>query len=121
MKHLINWVEIPVNNFERAMAFYSSILKTEINAFEMGGSQYGLFPTEDQKNTVALVKSEYHQPSTNGVVIYFDGGEDLNLILARVKEAGGEVLMEKTFLGEEAGYVGMFADTEGNKIGLQHN
>jgi len=28
--------------------------------------------------------------------------------------------MEKTFLADEAGYIGMFLDTEGNKIGLQN-
>ncbi|WP_207426629.1 VOC family protein [Pedobacter sp. SYSU D00535] len=121
MKHLVNWVEIPVIDFERAVKFYAAILSAEINVFEMGGMQYGLFPTEDQKNTGALVKGEYYQPSENGIVIYLDGGEDLNLILEKVKAAGGTVLMEKTFLSEEAGYVGMFADTEGNRLGLQHN
>jgi uncharacterized protein len=121
MKNLVNWIEIPVSNFDRAVKFYSSILGIEISSFEMEGAQYGMFPSEDQRNTGALVKSEYHEPSPNGVVIYLDGGEDLNIILNKVKNAGGEVIMEKAYLGEQAGYVGMFSDTEGNKIGLQHD
>jgi predicted enzyme related to lactoylglutathione lyase len=38
---------------------------------------------------------------------------------SRVVPAGGRVVLEKTFLADEAGYLGMFFDTEGNKIGLQ--
>lgn len=121
MKHLVNWVEIPAGNFERAVKFYSEILETEIISFEIDGARYGMFPTDDQKNAGALVKSDFHQPSANGVMIYLDGGDDLTSILAKVKDAGGEVLMEKTYLGEQAGYVGIFSDSEGNKIGLQHN
>jgi hypothetical protein len=37
-----------------------------------------------------------------------------------VKKAGGEVIMPKSFTGKEAGYVGMFIVSVGNKIGLQH-
>lgn len=121
MKNLLNWVEIPVNDFDRALKFYSQILSAEISVFNMGGQSYGLFPTEDQKNTGALVKGEYYKPSQDGIVVYLDGGEDLNCILSKVDDAGGQVIMEKTFLSPEAGYIGLFIDSEGNKIGLQNN
>ena len=42
------------------------------------------------------------------------------MILSRVKSAGGSVALKKTFLGDQAGYIGMFMDSEGNRIGL-HN
>jgi len=29
-------------------------------------------------------------------------------------------ILEKTFLGSEAGYIGLFIDTEGNRIGFQN-
>jgi hypothetical protein len=38
--------------------------------------------------------------------------------LSRVEKAGGKVLLNKTFLSEEAGHIAFFTDTEGNKIGL---
>ena len=38
----------------------------------------------------------------------------------QVPNAGGQVIMEKMFMSAEAGYIGMFIDTEGNKIGLQN-
>jgi len=48
------------------------------------------------------------------------GFSALATILSRVNEAGGKVIMEKTYTGENAGYLGMFLDSEGNRIGLQH-
>jgi predicted enzyme related to lactoylglutathione lyase len=44
----------------------------------------------------------------------------MSVVLSRVPAAGGQVIMEKTYTGEVAGYVGMFQDSEGNRIGLQH-
>lgn len=120
MKHLINWVEIPATDIKRAVKFYSAILGAGLHQMEMGGNQYALFPAEDKFNCGALVQGEYYKPGADGVTVYLDGGKDLNTILNKVAGAGGQVVMEKMFLAKEAGYIGMFIDTEGNKIGLQH-
>ena len=121
MKHLINWAEIPAKDFERAKEFYTTILGgITFHEMPMGDARYALFPSEDKFNTGAIVQSPYHIPSSDGIVIYFDGGKDMNIILNKVENAGGEVIMPKTFMGQEAGYAGVFIDSEGNKIGLQH-
>jgi uncharacterized protein len=121
MKHLVNWIEIPVLNLDRAVQFYSEILQdSKFYRMEMGGNEYALFPTQDKHNAGTLVKGEMYKPSADGVTIYLDGGNDLTSILQRVSKNGGTIIMDKTYFGNEAGYVGMFIDTEGNKIGLQH-
>lgn len=121
MKHLINWVEIPVTDLERAKKFYDTIFGgIEFQEMEQNGNKYAIFPSNDQFNAGALVKGEYYRPSSDGISIYMDGGKDLDNILKHVKKAGGEIIMSKTYTGKEAGYVGMLIDTEGNKIGLQH-
>jgi uncharacterized protein len=121
MKHLVNWIEIPVADLKRAQSFYNSILGgVQFTELDMGESQYALFPSQDRFNCGTLVKSPNHMPSTDGITVYLDGGNDMNHILDHVGAAGGQVLMPKTFFGEDAGYVGLFLDTEGNKIGLQH-
>ena len=78
---------------------------------EMGGSDYALFPSDDKFNCGALVQGEYYKPSSEGVVVYLDGGKDLDIILSKVTKAGGQVIMEKMFMSAEAGYIGMFIDT----------
>lgn len=121
MKHLINWVEIPAVDLTRAKQFYTSILgNIDFHDLSMDGVDYALFPSDDKFNAGAIVKSEYHKPSPDGVTIYLDGGKDLSKILERVEKAGGEVIMPKTYIGSDAGHVGIFIDSEGNKIGLQH-
>jgi len=121
MKHLINWIEIPTTDIERAKKFYSTILGgVEFQNMEMQGSKYALFPVEDKFNCGALVQGEYYKPSADGIGIYLDGGEDMDQILRLVAKAGGQIIMPKTNTESEAGYVGIFLDSEGNKIGLQH-
>lgn len=120
MQHLTNWIEIPVLKMDRAIAFYKKILNTEFTNTQIGDFQYALFPSDDRFNCGALVQGESYKPSSGGVLIYLNGGDDLNTILQKVSSAGGEVIMAKTFLSKEAGYIGFFSDTEGNRIGLQN-
>jgi len=120
LQRLFIWVEIPVSNMERAKAFYERILKIEMQSMPMGEDEYAFFPVQEEDNGGALVRGPHHKPSADGVTIYLDGRPDLATILSRVSEAGGQVMMEKTYLGDHAGYVGKFIDSEGNRIGLQH-
>jgi uncharacterized protein len=69
-------------------------------------------------NAVIFKKSEYHTPSTDGVIIYLNANPDLQLILNRISGEGGQVIMQKTQIDEETGYMAFFIDTEGNRIGL---
>jgi predicted enzyme related to lactoylglutathione lyase len=121
MEHLLNWVEIPVIDLRRATEFYGTIFSgIEFLEMEQNGNKYVIFPSMDQFNSGALVQWEYYRPSSDGISIYLDCREDMDNILKHVEKAGGEIIMSKTYTGKEAGYVGMFLDTEGNKIGLQH-
>lgn len=119
MKHLVNWIEIPVTDMERAKHFYSVILDMSMEEMTMGDLTYAFLVCEDQYNCGALVQGDAYVPSSVGIVVYLNGGEDLDLILSKVNSAGGNVTLPKTFLSDMAGYVGMFIDTEGNRIGVQ--
>jgi predicted enzyme related to lactoylglutathione lyase len=120
VKHLVNWVEIPVRDLERASAFYGRVLGVELQKVDMGGARYAMFPTEDHFNAGALVQTDGHHPAADGTLVYLDGGRDLAQVLAKVAAAGGKIVMPKTFLSKEAGWIGLFIDCEGNRIGLQH-
>jgi predicted enzyme related to lactoylglutathione lyase len=117
--HLTNWIEIPVVDLKRAKEFYGKILNVKLTDMTVQDTAYAIFPVEDSYNCGALACGAFYKPSEDGVVVYLDGGKDLSIVLARVKTAGGTVLVEKTFLGKEAGYFGLFLDTEGNKVGVQ--
>ena len=115
----INWFEIPVSDFERAKAFYSTIFDYEMPVFPMGSVVMGILPYENNKSVGgAILQTEGHEPSVHGPRVYLNGGTDLNIVLGRVAAAGGTVLTEKTLVAEDIGYCAFFLDSEGNKLAL---
>ncbi|RMH70498.1 MAG: VOC family protein [Gemmatimonadetes bacterium] len=119
MANVINWFEIPVDDLDRAAAFYEAIFEYDsMYRMEMGGGQMAFFPMEGEGVGGALTQHEMMRPSPHGVLVYLNAGDDLAPILGRVEDAGGKIVMPKTQVTEEIGYIAMFIDTEGNRIGL---
>ena len=118
MQNLINWFEIPAKDFSRAVSFYKAILGLEVNEVEMYGTKMGLFPSDGKNVSGAIVQGEDYQPSTDGVVAYLNGGENLQNVLDKIEENNGKVVVPKTQISPEMGYFGMFIDTEGNKMAV---
>ena len=120
MANALNWFEIPVTDLSRAKAFYEKVLDTElIDAQEMDdGMEMAMFPASDGVGG-GLVKSETWQyvPSRTASLIYLNGGDDLSVPLGKVKAAGGEVVQDKMGIGEN-GFIALFVDSEGNRVGL---
>jgi hypothetical protein len=125
MPHTINWFEIPVTDIVRAQKFYEAVLDMKLATHEMEGCKMAIFPAHEEKYEGplvhgALVEMEGMVPSDKGSLIYFNGGADLAPYLERVKSNGGEVLQEKTSIGEH-GHFGIFKDTEGNRLAFHTN
>ena len=115
----INWFEIPVANFERAVTFYEKILAAKLPVdSSFPGMRMAMLPYQAPGVGGCLIGFEQARPHADGVRIYLNGGENLASILDRVVAAGGMIVMPKTFLREDIGHIGMFGDSEGNIIGL---
>jgi predicted enzyme related to lactoylglutathione lyase len=53
------------------------------------------------------------------VLIYFTAQSgDVSVELARAKDAGGKVLVPKTLITDDIGYMAIVEDTEGNRVAL---
>ena len=118
MNSFISLFEIPATDISRAINFYESILDITIEKMEMPGMEMGIFPYEDQVVTGVIMKGEGLTPSADGVTIYLNGGDDLQIILDKVESNGGKVIVPKTAHADESGFFALFLDTEGNKLGL---
>ncbi len=116
MSNAINWFEIPVTDFKRALKFYETVLASQLHQEKMGEFEMGFFTHQGNGVGGAICKVEGCVPSQNGVTIYLNGGEDLTPFIERVEAAGGTVIMPKTKITDEIGYMAMFLDTEGNKV-----
>jgi len=116
----VNWVEIPVLNFERAKEFYSRIYEYEMFENTMASGRMGFLPMDPEAQGVgaAIVQGQGYVPSSLGAKVYLNGGKNLDKILERINIAGGEVITNKTKISDEIGYFAVFRDTEGNHISL---
>jgi uncharacterized protein len=118
MKSYISIFEIPATEISRAIDFYQTILDIKIEKMDMPEMQMGIFPYEGQVVTGVIIKAEGYQPSADGVTLYLNGGDNLQVILDKVEKNNGKILVPKTLHADESGYFAIFLDSEGNKIGL---
>lgn len=119
MKTAVTWFDIPVLDFDRAKKFYSEVIGEDLTDYPMpDDSLYSIFPYEQGQGIGgAIMKMDGFKPSADGVIVYLDGGNDLNLPLERAKNAGAKVLIPKTSIGEN-GFMAQFIDCEGNRVAL---
>jgi len=118
MKSFVSIFEIPATEISRAINFYQIILDIKIEKMDMPEMQMGIFPYEGQIVTGVIIKAEGYKPSADGVTIYLNGGDNLQVILEKVEKNGGKIITPKTLHADESGYFAIFLDSEGNKIGL---
>ncbi len=122
-----SWIEIPVNDLERAAAFYSRVFRigsvsrheydedgmpmrvVVLLASDKGGRAPGL----------SLVQSARHVPNENGVQINFHAGEHamLDRIISEVTGAGGRIAKPAMNMGDGVRYA-VLQDSEGNTIAV---
>jgi uncharacterized protein len=121
MKNAISWFEIPATDLDRATKFYETIFGVSLIPMDMPGMQMRMFPLEDMMGVGgAIVDSGgFHKPSASeGVLIYLNGNPDVQLVLDKIEAAGGKIVVPKTEISPEYGYMAVFQDTEDNRIGL---
>jgi predicted enzyme related to lactoylglutathione lyase len=120
MKHAISWFQIPTTNFNRAVKFYSNILSVELKPTEAMGAKVAVLPHD--MNDGAIGGALYHghglEPSAKGTTVLLNAGNDLSTVLSKVEKAGGKIVMPKTSIGNERGFMARFMDSEGNVVGL---
>jgi uncharacterized protein len=122
MDNAISWFEIPATDIERAQKFYETIFQITMQNMDFPGVKMRAFPLDNPMEGVGgtiIDTGGFHKPSlTDGPLIYLNGNPDLQIILDRVEAAGGKVTIPKREISPEYGYMGMFEDTEGNRIAL---
>ena len=121
MKNAISWFEIPASDLDRATRFYEAIFGVKLIPVDMESIRMRMFPLEDMMGVGGAVVDSggFHKPSsTDGPLIYLNGNPDLQNVLSKVEAAGGKIMVPKTEITPEYGYMAVFIDTEGNRIGL---
>lgn len=118
MKSYISMFEIPATDISRAISFYQALLDTKIEKMDVEGMKMGILPYEGQMVTGVIIQADGYKPSADGVTMYLNAGENLQLVLDRVKKNGGQIILPKTAHSDESGYFAIFLDSEGNRMAL---
>lgn len=115
MAQMLNWLEIPASDFDRAVRFYGAILGRAVPVGEFMGVPHGFLQDEQGERGGAIIPG---LPATGqGPLIYLNAAPDLDAALARVAPAGGRVVQPVTPIGAQ-GKIAIIVDTEGNRLGL---
>src|SRR3954463_1446240 len=117
MDNAISWFEVAATNLERAQKFYETIFGISLIPMDLPNIKMRMFPIDDPMTGIggAVVDSGgFHKPSfTDGPLIYLNGNPDVQNVLDKVEAAGGKIMVPKTEISPDYGFMAVFVDTEG--------
>lgn len=118
MLNPVGWFELPVSDMQRAQRFYHHVFLVAFELVDMAADLMAMFPFDHTKPgcSGALVQGKEYVPGNTGTMVYFEC-TDVAPYLAKVEPAGGQLLLSKTSIGPH-GFIGIFLDSEGNKVGM---
>jgi predicted enzyme related to lactoylglutathione lyase len=111
---MLNWLEIPASDFDRAVRFYGAVLGRPVPVGEFMGVPHGFLQDAHGESGGAVIPGE---PANGGPLIYLNAAPDLDAAVSRVESAGGRVVQPATSIGQQ-GAIAIIVDTEGNRVGL---
>ena len=114
--HTVCWVDIPVKDLERAIAFYTKVLGAEVTKQSRSGLKFGLLPHEDNVSG-CLYASKDNQPSIAGLLVYLSVEGRLDAAIEAARSNGGRLLQPKESIAPH-GFRAIIVDSEGNRIAL---
>ncbi len=122
MDNAISWFEIPATDIDRAQKFYETVFQIKMQPMDFQSNKMRMFPIDDPMKGIGgtiIDSGGFHKPSaTDGPLIYLNGNPNVQIFLDRVEAAGGKIMVPKTEISPEYGYMAVFLDTEGNRVAL---
>ena len=107
--------EIPADDPVRAMNFYKSIFDWKFQDIDMGESgHYYIFCTGAETGGGGICK----KCPEGGSVVNYVTVDDIPAMCDKVRANGGIVVLEKTAIGGNYGFMALCKDTEDNMFGL---
>ncbi len=133
MKHSnIIWFEIAVQDLDRAVLFYSSMLDTTIEKQILLDKEYGIFKRENTGIGGVLVKKP-NSVHGSGIILFFyvnvlsdaieaacnNGGKIIvPKMLIKQQDKAGKLTIAQNLIDNQVGYFAELTDSEGNHISL---
>ncbi|MBB4842435.1 putative enzyme related to lactoylglutathione lyase [Paucibacter oligotrophus] len=117
MHNNLVWVDIPVVDLDRAIAFYAAVLGRPVSKQGGPGFSFGLFTHEGEEVGGCLAQMPDNAPATQGPLIYLNASGRIKAAVQAAVDHGGRVLNELHQIGPH-GFRVVLLDSEGNRIAL---
>ena len=118
MSHCFVWVDIPVVDLDRAIAFYSAVLGSPVTREGGPGFVFGVMQHEgDDVGGCLYTAGDDNAPSRVGPLLYLNAEGRLAEAVRAVTEHGGQVLQAVHEIGPH-GFRAVVLDSEGNRVAL---
>jgi predicted enzyme related to lactoylglutathione lyase len=118
MSNRVVWVDIPVLELDRAIAFYSAVLGSPVTKEGGPGFVFGLLPHSGSDVGGCLYSpGNDNSPSKVGPLIYLNAEGRLAQAVQAVAAQGGKVLQAVHQIGPH-GFRAVVLDSEGNRVAL---
>ena len=117
VNNMIVWVDIPVLDLDRAVAFYSTILGQAVQKKSEHGFEFGLLPHDNDNVSGCLCVMPDRKPSRDGFLVYLNVEGRLQEAVEAARAMGQEILVEPEQVGPY-GNRAVILDTEGNALAL---
>lgn len=117
MTNAVVWVDIPVLDLDRAVAFYEKVLGGKIEKMPAPAEGVAVLPREGDETSGCLVQKSTVDRSENVPLVYLNVQGRLAEAEEAVASSGGEVLAPKHAIGSY-GFRSIIRDCEGNRIAL---
>ncbi len=118
MSHRFVWVDIPVDDLARAIAFYAAVLGTPVSREGGPGFSFGLLAHSgsDVAGCLRLADAD-NGPSPRGPLVYLNVDGRIADAERAVAANGGRVVQAGQPIGPH-GYRAIVTDSEGNRVAL---
>ena len=118
MSHRFVWVDIPVHDLDRAIAFYAEVLGTAVTREGGPGFSFGLLAHAGSDVAGCLYPADdANSPSPRGPLVYLNVDGRIAAAERAVAVRGGRVLEPTQPIGRH-GYRAIVIDSEGNRVAL---
>jgi predicted enzyme related to lactoylglutathione lyase len=117
MNNTICWTDIPVNDLDRAIRFYTALLGKDVTKQSGPRFEFGLLPHADNNVSGCLARMEGNRPCENGPLVYLSVEGRLDDAIGAARANGGRVVQERHPIGPH-GHRAVIIDSEGNRVAL---
>jgi predicted enzyme related to lactoylglutathione lyase len=115
------WIEIPVKDMSRAVAFYNGVFGFDLKVDDLGPLLMAQFPFDHDAPGCpgALVfNAEFYTPSSDSGILVYMECENVKKTLNKMKALGGKIIVPEKQISPEHGCMGVALDSEGNRLAV---